>query len=93
MKKILGWVVVLVIMAAGLWFAHLNPDHVVVNYWYWTVEWPLAATLLAYAFGGVLVGGLAVYVTSVIPMKARFASLQRHTRSIAQKKQITQSDD
>lgn len=63
--------------ALGLLFGALNPDPVAIDFYWRTLPISLGAALLAAAFAGALLGGLALVVGVVWPLQARLRRARR----------------
>jgi len=80
--RILTWLVALIVVLAGLLFGALNPDPVRVDLYLTEFRLALGPALLLAALAGALLGGLAVAVGMVVPLKRR---LRRQRALVAAK--------
>lgn len=79
-RKLLGVLLVLAFVAAGLVFGSLNQQAVVVDYFFFQMRSGLAFSLVLFLLAGVALGGLAIYLSMVVRMRSRLRALRRELR-------------
>ena len=76
MKQVLLLLVVVLVVLLGLGFAEINPGTIRVNYYYGTLQLPLAVALLSALGVGVLFG-LVAAVTNHLKLRREIGRLRR----------------
>jgi uncharacterized integral membrane protein len=69
--RILTWLFALLVVLAGLLFGALNPDPVRVDLYFTAFQLALGPALLLAALAGALLGGVAVMLGVVLPLRRR----------------------
>ena len=65
--------------AAGIVFGALNPQSARIDFYWFSSELSLGAMLLLALLGGALLGGIAVLIGVVWPLRRRLRRAQRET--------------
>ena len=83
MSQLLAVLVVLVFVAAGLFFGSLNSTPVVVDYFFFQANAPLAFSLISFLLSGIVVGAVCVYVAVVVKLQHRLRASRRASKQLA----------
>lgn len=76
MKRVIGLLLLVALVALGLSFAVLNAEPVALNYYFGSANIPLSLIMVAVLAAGALLGVLAS-LTVIVRYKARAAQLKR----------------
>ena len=81
MRRIFNLLLIVLLVAFGLFFGNLNDQPIRVDYFFFATQWPLALSLMGFFLAGVLLGGLFAYLAMWIATRRRLRAVkaaQRH---------------
>ncbi len=77
MRRIFSYLLFAALVVLGLFFGQRNAERVTLDLYYWVLEMPLAVAVIGSVVTGVLLGALSVFLSAVVPQKARIRKLTR----------------
>jgi putative membrane protein len=83
----------LLCVAAGVLFGALNPDPARVDFYWFGLDASLGVLLLAFAFLGAVLGGVALLIGVIWPLQARLRKSRRSQAAQAVAAPIPQEPD
>lgn len=92
-KKMIFIVIVAIVIIAAIALSGLNTEVVVLNLYYFQLEWSLGFLLILSLFIGLLIGLLMALFQFYLPMKSELRKSNRKNRQILAEKRLEAPND